>query len=94
MNSSIIGGSLTIGAAGGYGGYINGGYFILSPQCIDLIEGDDSPWELFPLTTLSQQGELVAYKHSDFWQPMDTLREKNHLEELWASGNAPWKTWK
>jgi glucose-1-phosphate cytidylyltransferase len=77
----------------GEGGFINGGYFILSPKCIELIEGDDSPWESLPLTTLSNQGELVAYLHSDFWQPMDTLREKVLLEDFWNTGNAPWKNW-
>ena len=78
----------------GEGGYINGGYFILSPKCIHLIDGDDSPWEQKPLTSLANVNELVAYEHKDFWQAMDTLREKVMLEELWQSGNAPWKCWK
>ena len=68
--------------------------FVLSPQCIDLIDGDDSPWELSPLTSLANRGELVAYEHKYFWQAMDTLREKVMLEELWQSGKAPWKCWK
>ena len=78
----------------GEGGHINGGYFILSPECVSLVEGDDSPWELVPLTTLAEKGELIAFEHYDFWQPMDTLREKVFLEELWSQGNAPWKIWK
>ena len=77
----------------GEGGYINGGYFILSPKCIHLIDGDDSPWEQKPLTSLANDNELVAYEHKDFWQAMDTLREKVMLEELWQSGKAPWKCW-
>lgn len=77
----------------GDGGLINGGFFILSPKCIDLIEGDQSSWEGYPLVQLSRDGQLMAFEHKGFWQPMDTLREKNLLEELWASGNAPWKVW-
>ncbi len=77
----------------GDGAWINGGFFVLSPQCIDLIEGDATPWEEMPLTALASSGELEAYKHSGFWQPMDTLREKNHLEQLWERGEAPWKSW-
>lgn len=77
----------------GDGGLINGGFFILSPKCIDLIEGDQSSWEGYPLVRLSRDGQLMAFEHKGFWQPMDTLREKNLLEELWASGNAPWKVW-
>ena len=72
---------------------INGGFFVLSPKCIDLIENDKTVWEQEPLTKLTQLGELMAYEHSGFWQPMDTLRDKNYLEELWASGQAPWKKW-
>lgn len=77
----------------GDGGVINGGFFVLSPKVIDFIEGDKTSWEGEPLTKLAQQGEMVAFEHRGFWQPMDTLREKTQLEELWASGNAPWKNW-
>ena len=77
----------------GESGFINGGFFVLSPNCLELIEGDCTAWEGSPLKQLACQGELVAYQHSGFWQPMDTLREKNLLEELWASGKAPWKVW-
>lgn len=77
----------------GDGGVINGGFFVLSPACIDLIAGDHVSWESTPLTELAARGELMAYQHAGFWQPMDTLREKNLLEELWASGKAPWKIW-
>ena len=77
----------------GDGGWINGGFFVLSPRCIDYISGDPMPWEADPLTQLAKEGSLRAYQHSGFWQPMDTLRDKNHLEELWATGKAPWKTW-
>ena len=78
----------------GEGGWISGGFFVLSPSCIDLVGDDAMPWEGPPLTTLAAQGELMAYEHNGFWQPMDTMREKNHLEELWQSGKAPWKVWK
>lgn len=77
----------------GDGGLINGGFFILSPKCLDLIEGDHSSWEGEPLTRLAKMGEMMAFEHQGFWQPMDTLREKNYLEELWGSGKAPWKIW-
>jgi glucose-1-phosphate cytidylyltransferase len=77
----------------GDGGLINGGFFVLSPQCIPLIAGDLTSWEVEPLNLLSQQGQLMAFLHDGFWQPMDTLREKNLLEELWVSGKAPWKSW-
>lgn len=77
----------------GDGGLINGGFFVLSPRCLDFIEGDHSSWEGVPLTRLAKMGEMMAYEHNGFWQPMDTLRDKNHLEELWASGKAPWKIW-
>ena len=77
----------------GDGGLINGGYFVLSPGCLDLIAGDGTTWESEPLTRLAQMDELRAFRHTGFWQPMDTLREKNLLEELWASGRAPWKRW-
>ena len=72
---------------------INGGFFVLSPKVIDLITGDDSFWEREPLEALAGCGQLYAYKHKGFWQPMDTLRDKVLLEELWASGQAPWKVW-
>ncbi len=77
----------------GDGGLINGGFFVLSPKCLDLIEGDDSSWESQPLIELSAQNQLMAFEHKGFWQPMDTLRDKNHLESLWESGAAPWKVW-
>ena len=77
----------------GDGGLINGGFFVLSPQVLDYIEGDQSSWEGKALETLASQGELMAFDHEGFWQPMDTLREKTHLEELWATGKAPWKCW-
>ncbi|CAM8359520.1 glucose-1-phosphate cytidylyltransferase [Candidatus Methylopumilus planktonicus] len=77
----------------GDGGWINGGFFVLSPECIDYIDSDDTAWEQRPLKDIAIKGELMAYEHKDFWQPMDTLREKNLLEELWESGKAPWKIW-
>lgn len=77
----------------GDGGYINGGFFVLSPKCLDLIEGDQTGWEGDPLSRLVELGQLMAFQHHGFWQPMDTLREKNQLEELWATGKAPWKIW-
>ena len=77
----------------GDGGLINGGFFVLSPRCLDKIDGDQSSWEGEPLTGLAAAGELMAFEHTGFWQPMDTLRDKNLLEELWQSGNAPWKVW-
>ncbi|WP_206951406.1 glucose-1-phosphate cytidylyltransferase [Trinickia acidisoli] len=77
----------------GDGAWINGGYFVLKPEVIDLIDGDDTIWERVPLETLARQGQLQAHEHRGFWQPMDTLRDKHHLEELWARGEAPWKTW-
>lgn len=77
----------------GDGMYINGGFFVLSPKVIDLIEDDGMLWEKKPLEILASSGQLEAFKHSGFWQPMDTLRDKQHLEELWATGKAPWKIW-
>ena len=77
----------------GDGGWINGGFFVLSPRVIDHIEGDATVWEREPLENLAREGQLAAYFHRGFWQPMDTLRDKNHLEELWAAGRAPWKVW-
>jgi glucose-1-phosphate cytidylyltransferase len=77
----------------GDGGWINGGFFVLSPACIDRIAGDKTTWEAEPLSGLAADGQLMAYEHTGFWQPMDTLRDKNQLEQLWASGRAPWKSW-
>lgn len=77
----------------GDGAWINGGFFVLNPKVIKRIEGDSTTWERNPLESLARDGQIHAYRHDGFWQPMDTLREKNHLEELWASGKAPWKTW-
>ena len=77
----------------GDGAWINGGFFALSPRCLDLIEGDHTPWEGKPLSKLASSGELQAFTHLGFWHPMDTLRDKNYLEDLWGSGKAPWKTW-
>lgn len=72
---------------------INGGFFVLEPSVIDLISGDSTSWEMEPLTKLAASGDLKAWRHSGFWQPMDTLRDKNALEELWQRGQAPWKVW-
>lgn len=77
----------------GDGGLINGGFFVLSPGVLDLIEGDHTSWEREPLIELTNAGEMMAFEHRGFWQPMDTLRDKNMLEELWVSGQAPWKVW-
>jgi len=77
----------------GVGGKINGGFFVLSPEVIDLVDGDACVWEQEPLQTLANNGDLFCYQHDGFWQPMDTLRDKNYLEELWQSGAAPWKIW-
>ena len=77
----------------GDGGLINGGFFVLSPGCLDLIAGDRTSWEGETLTRLAAEGQLVAFNHEGFWQPMDTLRDRTHLEELWNSGVAPWKIW-
>jgi glucose-1-phosphate cytidylyltransferase len=78
----------------GDGGWINGGFFVLSPACLDYISSDAMPWEGDPLNQLAAEGSLMAFEHGGFWQPMDTLRDKTHLEELWQSGRAPWKVWK
>lgn len=75
----------------GDGGWINGGFFVLEPEVLARIEGDDTAWERGPLEGLARDGQLSAFKHRGFWQPMDTLRDKLYLEQLWASGNAPWK---
>jgi glucose-1-phosphate cytidylyltransferase len=77
----------------GDGAWINGGFFVLSPAVLELIGGDSTVWERDPMEQLAVSGELSAYKHPGFWQPMDTLREKNYLEALWESGKAPWKSW-
>lgn len=74
-------------------GVINGGYFVLSSKVIDTIEGDQTIWEKEPLMGLSSRGQLASFSHKGFWQPMDTLREKNYLEELWSTNRAPWKVW-
>jgi len=75
------------------GGWINGGFFILEPKVLDYIEGDETYWERDPLENLAKDNELVAYKHDGFWKPMDTLRDKRELEEIWNSGKAPWRVW-
>lgn len=77
----------------GEGGWINGGFFVLSPKVLRLIDNDSTSWELEPMAALAKTGQLEAYTHAGFWQPMDTLREKNLLEDLWTSGKAPWKVW-
>ena len=77
----------------GGGGWINGGFFVLSPKVIDRINGDATVWEEEPLAGLAHDGQLMAHKHDGFWQPMDTLREKTYLETLWSEGRAPWKVW-
>lgn len=77
----------------GDGAMINGGFFVLSPRVLDYIRDDDTVWEQQPLQQLAADGQLMAYEHHGFWQPMDTLRDKHLLEELWASGTAPWKKW-
>ena len=78
----------------GDGAMINGGFFVLSPSVLELIDGDATVWERGPLETLADEGQLAAYQHTGFWQPMDTLRDKTYLEELWAAGSAPWKVWR
>lgn len=78
----------------GDGGFINGGFFILSPKCIDLIEGDNTSWEAGVLPLLAEQGELMVFTHYGFWHAMDTLRDKNYLEDLWRKSHAPWQVWK
>lgn len=77
----------------GDGNWINGGFFVLSPRVIDLIEGDETIWEREPMESLTQMNQFNAFKHNGFWQSMDTLRDKNVLESLWATGKAPWKVW-
>lgn len=78
----------------GDGNWINGGFFVLSPKVLDYIDGDDTTWEQQPLRKLTESGQLAAFQHKGFWQPMDTLREKSLLEELWQSNRCPWKVWK
>jgi glucose-1-phosphate cytidylyltransferase len=77
----------------GDGAWINGGFFVLSPKVLDYIQGDETIWERDPLEQLAKEGNLNAYQHSGFWQPMDTLRDKKYLEELWEGGAPPWKKW-
>lgn len=77
----------------GDGGMISGGFFVLSPKCLDLIDGDSCSWEAAPLIQLTEMGQLMAFEHHGFWQPMDTLRDKNLLESLWLNDKAPWKAW-
>jgi glucose-1-phosphate cytidylyltransferase len=77
----------------GDGSWINGGFFVLEPGIFDYVAGDQTIWERDPLERLAREQQLSAYKHHGFWSSVDTLRDKNHLEELWASGEAPWKTW-
>ncbi len=74
-------------------GWINGAFFVLEPQVFDYVEGDLTQWEKEPLENLAKDGQLMAYRHSSFWQCMDTLREKHILETLWQNGNPPWKVW-
>ena len=73
--------------------WINGGFFVLEPEAIDYIEGDATIWERAPMEKMAAEGQMVAFKHFGFWQPMDTLRDKHHLEEMWTCGEAPWKKW-
>jgi glucose-1-phosphate cytidylyltransferase len=75
------------------GGFINGGFFVLSPNVIDYIEGDMTTWEREPMERLALEHQMMAFEHDGFWQAMDTLRDKQHLDELWRKGAAPWKTW-
>jgi glucose-1-phosphate cytidylyltransferase len=77
----------------GDGGWVNGGFFILEPAAIDYIDGDDTVWEQEPLGRMAEEGKLFAYRHDGFWHPMDTLRDRMVLEEMWASGDAPWRVW-
>ncbi|MBX7145153.1 MAG: glucose-1-phosphate cytidylyltransferase [Oligoflexia bacterium] len=78
----------------GDGGWVNGGFFVLEPSVLDYIEDDQTHWERSPLEKLAEEKQLVAYKHSGFWQSLDTMRDRMRLEELWNKGNAPWKTWR
>ena len=78
----------------GDGAWVNGGFFVLSPEVLGRIAGDSTVWEREPIESLARDGQLSSYFHRGFWQPLDTLRDKNHLEELWSTGRAPWKVWK
>ena len=89
MDGSAVSGFIE--KAKGDGGWINGGFFVLSPKCLDVAMDDQTPWEAEPLARLAREGQLMAFKHDGFWQPMDTLRDKTQLEQMWASGTAPWK---
>jgi glucose-1-phosphate cytidylyltransferase len=80
--------------AAGDGGWINGGFFVIDPEALKYVKDDRTVWERGAMESLARDGELAAYQHAGFWQPMDTLRDKQHLEELWRSGKAPWKVWK
>jgi glucose-1-phosphate cytidylyltransferase len=77
----------------GDGSWINGGFFVLSPRVLDYVQGDETVWESEPLERLAQNRELMAYQHDGFWQPMDTLRDKRQLEDMWSRGHAPWRVW-
>lgn len=77
----------------GDGAWINGGFFVLSPKVIDYIQNDETAWEKEPLESLAANNQLTVYKHDGFWAPMDTLRDKNTLQELWVNNKAPWKAW-
>ncbi len=77
----------------GDGGWTNGGFFVLSPDIGSYVAGDHTVWEQEPMRTLAAEGQLAAYRHEGFWQAMDTLRDRNQLEQLWSSGTAPWRTW-
>jgi len=77
----------------GDGGWVNGGFFILEPEVLNLIKDDQTTWEQEPLNELANKNQLNAFKHNGFWQPMDTLREKNQLQEMWDRNEAPWKLW-
>ena len=77
----------------GDGAWINGGFFLLEPEVLDLIHGDNCSWEQEPLIELAKNKQLMSFKHNGFWKAMDTLRDKRNLENLWNSGNPPWKTW-
>jgi len=92
MNENLVSGFIE--KPKGEGGWINGGFFVLSPECLKYVDDDNSAWESVPLEKLSADQQLMAFEHRGFWQPMDTLREKNMLEGLWDSGKAPWKVWK
>ncbi len=77
----------------GDGGWVNGGFFVLSPRCLDYVAGDRTPWEREPMERLAAEGLLHAFRHQGFWHPMDTLRDREYLDALWASNQAPWRVW-